>query len=118
MAQPEHTPEFVLLEEAITVLFCLIDDAYTHHPQPQRSGLRASQKDFGLGGRNACCPLPTAAGHRGPALLLARGRPVVLAPVPGGAGHPSFVVPSQGWRARALPGAFEALCVGRVGRRA
>jgi Transposase DDE domain len=29
MAQPEHTPEFVRLEEAITVLFCLIDDAYT-----------------------------------------------------------------------------------------
>lgn len=29
MAQPEHTPEFVLLEDAITVLFCLIDDAYT-----------------------------------------------------------------------------------------
>ena len=28
MAQPEHTPQFVHLEEAITVLFCLIDDAY------------------------------------------------------------------------------------------
>jgi hypothetical protein len=29
MAHPEHTPEFVLLEEAMTVLFCEIDDAYT-----------------------------------------------------------------------------------------
>jgi hypothetical protein len=28
MAHKEHTPEFVLLEEAITVLFCEIDDAY------------------------------------------------------------------------------------------
>src|SRR5215207_2644913 len=28
MALPEHTPEFTLLEEAITILFCLIDDAY------------------------------------------------------------------------------------------
>jgi hypothetical protein len=28
MAQPEHTPQFILLEEAISVLFCLIDDAY------------------------------------------------------------------------------------------
>jgi hypothetical protein len=28
MALPEHTPEFSLLEEAITILFCLIDDAY------------------------------------------------------------------------------------------
>lgn len=28
MAHPEHTPRFALLEEAITVLFCEIDDAY------------------------------------------------------------------------------------------
>jgi hypothetical protein len=30
MAQPQHTPSFVHLEEALTVLFCLIDDAYAH----------------------------------------------------------------------------------------
>jgi hypothetical protein len=28
MAQPQHTPSLVHLEEALTVLFCLIDDAY------------------------------------------------------------------------------------------
>lgn len=28
MAQPQHTPSLVRLEEALTVLFCLIDDAY------------------------------------------------------------------------------------------
>src|SRR5687767_13243360 len=28
MAHEEHTPEFVLLEEAITILFCELDDAY------------------------------------------------------------------------------------------
>ena len=28
MAQPEHTPPLALLEEAVTVLFCRIDDAY------------------------------------------------------------------------------------------
>jgi hypothetical protein len=28
MAQPVHTPQLVLLEEAVTVLFCQIDDAY------------------------------------------------------------------------------------------
>ena len=28
MAQTEHTPHFVHLEGALTVLFCLIDDAY------------------------------------------------------------------------------------------
>jgi hypothetical protein len=31
MAHKEHAPEFVLLEEAITVLFCEIDDAYPEH---------------------------------------------------------------------------------------
>jgi hypothetical protein len=28
MAQPELTPQLALLEEAMTVLFCQIDDAY------------------------------------------------------------------------------------------
>ena len=32
MALPEHTPEFTLLEEAITILFCLIGDAYLPNP--------------------------------------------------------------------------------------
>jgi Transposase DDE domain len=30
MAQPQHTPRLALLEEAIIVLFCEIDDAYAH----------------------------------------------------------------------------------------
>ncbi|HEV8045947.1 MAG TPA: hypothetical protein VGP38_12240 [Rubrobacter sp.] len=29
MARPQHTPAPALLEEAITLLFCLMDDAYT-----------------------------------------------------------------------------------------
>ena len=29
MAHPQHTPTLASLEEALTVLFCLIDDAYT-----------------------------------------------------------------------------------------
>jgi hypothetical protein len=28
MAQPNHTPRLTYTEEALTVLFCLIDDAY------------------------------------------------------------------------------------------
>ena len=28
MAQPQHTSPLAHLEEAVTVLFCLIDDAY------------------------------------------------------------------------------------------
>ncbi len=30
MAQPNHTPRLLETEEALTVLFCLIDDAYVH----------------------------------------------------------------------------------------
>jgi hypothetical protein len=30
MAQPNHTPRLAYTEEALTVLFCLIDDAYAH----------------------------------------------------------------------------------------
>jgi Transposase DDE domain len=38
MARPQHTPSLVHLEEALTVLFCLIDDAYTHlNPHGARS---------------------------------------------------------------------------------
>ena len=28
MAHPEHTPGFALLEEAVTILFCRVDDIY------------------------------------------------------------------------------------------
>jgi hypothetical protein len=38
MAQTEHTPHFVHLEGAMTVLFCLVDDAYaTLNPEAGRS---------------------------------------------------------------------------------
>ena len=30
MAQPNHTPRLAGTEEALTVLFCLVDDAYAH----------------------------------------------------------------------------------------
>jgi hypothetical protein len=38
MAQPNHTPRLLYTEEALTVLFCLIDDAYAHlNPHGARS---------------------------------------------------------------------------------
>ena len=43
MAQPEHTPELSLLEEAITVLFCLVDDTTYAHLNPH-GGRYASLK--------------------------------------------------------------------------
>jgi len=37
MAQPNHTPRLAHTEEALTVLFCLIDDAYRLlNPLPRR----------------------------------------------------------------------------------
>lgn len=30
MAQPELTPQLALLEEALSILFCRVDDAYYH----------------------------------------------------------------------------------------
>jgi hypothetical protein len=36
MAQPQHTLSLAHLEEALTVLFCLVDDAYTTlNPRPR-----------------------------------------------------------------------------------
>jgi Transposase DDE domain len=38
MAQPNHTPRLAYTEEALTVLFCLVDDAYVHlNPHGARS---------------------------------------------------------------------------------
>jgi hypothetical protein len=37
MAQPQHTPSLAHLEEALTILFCLVDDAYALlNPRPRR----------------------------------------------------------------------------------
>ena len=37
MAQPNHTPRLLETEEALTVLFCLLEDAYAHlNPRAQR----------------------------------------------------------------------------------
>jgi hypothetical protein len=37
VAHPWHAPKAILLEEAMTVLFCEIDEACLHHPQPERT---------------------------------------------------------------------------------
>ena len=37
MAQPNHTPRLAHTEEALTVLFCLVDDAYANlNPRARR----------------------------------------------------------------------------------
>jgi hypothetical protein len=43
MAQPNHTPRLARTEEALTVLFCLIDDAYAHL-NPQANSYQAIKR--------------------------------------------------------------------------
>ncbi len=49
MAHPQHTPALASLEEAITVLLCLVDDAYRHlNPRVRR--YESLKGVFGLDG--------------------------------------------------------------------
>jgi hypothetical protein len=66
MTQKHHTHQFTRTEEAITVLFCLIDDAYA--TQPERAALRVPQAALGFGDHNPRS-VPAPAGHRVRALL-------------------------------------------------
>jgi hypothetical protein len=92
MAQPNHTPRLAHTEEALTVLFCLIDDAYLCAAQPPRSTLRVPQAPLGLGGHHLGA-LPAAAGRRERTLLPAGRREVLLAAVPRRGGAAPLLVP-------------------------
>src|SRR5215208_2520400 len=99
MAQPNHTPRLAQTEEALTVLFCLIDDAYALlNPRARRyeSLTRLSDSEV---------------------LALARRPKVLLAPVPRGCGAVSLLVPSAGEEVAALPGAPATGSPLRDGRR-
>src|SRR5215211_5410878 len=64
-------------------------------PQPPRPMLRVHKEALGLGGHRAG-PLRAVAGHRERALVPARCRAVLLAPVPGSRGAAPFLVPPKG----------------------
>ncbi len=101
MALPEHTPESLLLEEAITVLFCEIDDTPTRPSTQTGTATRIPQAALGLGGHHPHA-LSTTARDRVRTLLLARGYPLFLASLPGGGGPSSFLVAPEGTQAQAL----------------
>jgi Transposase DDE domain len=107
MAHTNHTPRLAYTEEAITVLFCLIDDAYRilnpHGAHSYESIKRLSDSEV------ITLALPSAAeGRRVGALVLAGCREVLLPPVPGSGGTAPLLVPSTGEEAQALPGASAA----------
>jgi len=85
MAQPQDTPEPspTAEEEALTILLCLLDDAYTIGSTPRGAPLRLAQAPLGLGGPDDPRALPAAAQRRVLPLFPARCRKVPRAPVPG-----------------------------------
>ena len=115
MAQPELTPQLALLEEAITVLFCRIDDAY-YHLNPE-GGHYASLKELSDSEVITLALFQQLRGIESRALLLARGRPLLLPSVPWSRRPSSLLVPSAGAQAQALPRALAARHLARVGGR-
>src|SRR3954451_2416369 len=105
MAQLNHTSRLVETEEALTVLFCLLDDAYAHlNPRARcyESIKRLSDSEVGT---HRPRPLPAAARRGGKrTLFLARGPKVLLSLVPRGGGAASFLLPSAGEEAQAFFG--------------
>jgi hypothetical protein len=100
MAQPELTPQLALLEEAMTVLFCRIDDTYYHlNPKGHHYETLKVLSDSEI---MTLALLEATAGHREPALFPARVCPVLLAPVPRSGGSSPFLLPSEGRQAQTL----------------
>src|SRR5919112_5715814 len=75
-------------------------------PQPEGRALQDPQAALGLGGHHPH-PVPAAAGHREPAVLPARCRTILGAPVPRGGRPLALLVPSP--RARKLRRYLEPL---------
>ena len=100
MAKPNHAPRLLQTEEALTVLFCLVDDAYVHlNP---RAGRYRSLKRLADSEVIALALFQQLRGIVEPTLVLARRREVLFSPVPRCGGVAPFLVPSKGEEAQAL----------------
>ena len=53
MTLPEHTPQFDLLEEALTVLFCRVEDDIYYRLNPRGRRYETLQRAIRFGGRDA-----------------------------------------------------------------
>ncbi len=106
MAQAQHTPTLVSLEEAITVLFCLIDDAC---PAFNPKGWRSHESLKKLSESEVLtlalrASFPATARCRERALVPARCSEVLLAPVPRDHRATSLLAPSPREEAQELLG--------------
>ena len=103
---PELTPQLALLEEAMTILFCRIDDTYYHlNPKGCHYETLKVLSDSEV---ITLALFQQLRGIESRALFPARGCPVLLAPVPRSGGSSPLLVPSAGRQAQALLGALAA----------
>lgn len=101
MTLPEHTPPLALLEEALTVLFCRVDDVY-YRLNPKGRHYEALK---GLSDSEVVtlALFQQLRGVEVRALVLARGRSLLLAPLPGDRRPISLLVAPARPQAQALP---------------
>ena len=116
MAQPQHTSSLTSLEEALTVLFCLIDDAYTTL-NPRGAYRYETLKHLSDSEVITLALFQQLRGGGERALLLARLRTLLLAPVPGSSGALPFLVQPTHKEAKALLGVRKACGSLRTGGR-
>lgn len=116
MTQAENTREAALLEEAITVLFCEIDDTYRHlNPNGQ---LYESLKRLSDPEVITLALFQQLRGVESCRAFYARSRPLLLPPLPRRGRPCSFLFSSPHPQAQAIPRTLEADRRGGAGRRA
>jgi hypothetical protein len=102
MAHTNHTPRLAYTEEALIVLFCLIDDAYAHL-NPHGTRCYESIKRLADSEVLALALLQQLRGVQSERSFLRDAeREVFLSPVPRGRGASSFLIPSASEEAQAL----------------
>lgn len=115
MNQSEHARGSTLLEEAVTVLFCLVDDLYQNlNPKAQR--YESLKKTLGLRGHNSRL-VPATSGYGKPTLFPARCFEVLLASLPRSGRPRTLLIAPPFAQAEAFFRALEAERGHRTGRR-
>ncbi len=115
MAQPELTPQLVLLEEAVTILFCRVDDAYYRLNPKGRS--YETLKELSDSEVVTLALFQQLRGVESERSFLREVARYLLAPVPRSRGSSPLLVPSSRAQAQALLGALAARHLARAGGR-
>ena len=100
MALPELTPQLALLEEAMIVLFCRIDDTYYHlNPKGRNYQTLKVLSDSEI---ITLALLQQLRGIESQRAFLREAARFFSPPVPRGGGSSPFLLPSEGRQAQAL----------------